>query len=741
MASQPKNKCPAKLYDFNVNRYPQFSLKLGANVYAMIDHKDGIPKEDRYVIITRESGSLICHCGITDCLHIVQAIKRYADDIDTGPTTIDPHTTVWDHERTRRMFGVYCPDTKTYSIVKKSSTGDLVKCLTCKNKTTICNHVSAYRKYDPAVYKSPVFKCVSYEPIPYVLAIAEQQIYVQSPPKDLLPQFKPSLKCVHGHLYDSRSPVKHGWITSRDHISKIHDARQSKPCTVYYRPTVGDCKCRQSYDGRQDLILNLDNTNLYTYAFLFDYMHFTQEANLPLAAYFRAINRSRENSPGELMKEHMREKLRLAYNCFIRLLDFDFLKLYSCSVCKDNVKVLIIDGIQMGCRQHKMPPKPSRPSNSVPIKEVDVERRYVKIKETRNELATYACLSYARIKTGEYLVPTPMPDDKFKKLLLRLKRDAPHLCAVIEEAGPTCPLRLQKVIGELSRGNPTCGVFQIAGTNGEVNSAYKVLRHIARGDHGQFHLNGHLLDKTCPSFKDLIKEGLEGNHFVFKLLDDLLDKIRAPFNTEIPSDENYAAPTEYDNIIEYLPNLGQLRGKGSYGADKSKGGDSVDCRKTTQTTPTLTSGLFTYFCPHGICLGFQLLDSPESPRVPFDILVRRFRKMPSLIIYDNACALHLYCLKREPKRFMNTRFMVDRMHRKNHNCTEGYCMETYSSDAKIKALNSQTCEQANAHLRRLATSLAYMTPENAICHVKVFLAIRNRDKKHNLHIYVDEQID
>ena len=243
---------------------------------------------------------------------------------------------------------------------------------------------------------------------------AEQQIYVQSPPKDLLPQFKPSLKCVHGHLYDSRSPVKHGWITSRDHISKIHDARQSKPCTVYYRPTVGDCNCRQSYDGRHDLILNLDNTNLYTYAFLFDYMHFTQEANLPLAAYFRAINRSRENSPGELMKEHMREKLRLAYNCFIRLLDFDFLELYSCSVCKANVKVLIIDGIQMGCRQHKMPPKPSRPSNSVPINEVVVERRYVKIQETRNELATYACLSYARIKTGEYLVPTPMPDDKFK---------------------------------------------------------------------------------------------------------------------------------------------------------------------------------------------------------------------------------------------------------------------------------------------------------------------------------------
>ena len=83
---------------------------------------------------------------------------------------------------------------------------------------------------------------------------------------------------------------------------------------------------------------------------------------------------------------------------------------------------------------------------------------------------------------------------------------------------------------------------------------------------------------------------------------------------------------------------------------------------------------------------------------------------------------------------MNTRFLVDRMHRKNHTCTVGYDMDTYKADPKISLLNSQAAEQANAHLRRLGTQLAYMTPENAIYHIKVFLAIRNRDKILNIEL-------
>ena len=140
------------------------------------------------------------------------------------------------------------------------------------------------------------------------------------------------------------------------------------------------------------------------------------------------------------------------------------------------------------------------------------------------------------------------------------------------------------------------------------------------------------------------------------------------------------------------------------------------------------------FCPHGVCLGFQPMDSAESPRTAFDILVRRFPRIPSLLVYDNACKLHLYALKREPVRirFKRTRFMVDRLHyRKGHvGCTLGYSMDSYVADPAVASINSQTNEQANSSLRRLATQLTYMTPEKVMMHTAVFLGIRNMDKKH-----------
>ena len=37
-----------------------------------------------------------------------------------------------------------------------------------------------------------------------------------------------------------------------------------------------------------------------------------------------------------------------------------------------------------------------------------------------------------------------------------------------------------------------------------------------------------------------------------------------------------------------------------------------------------------------------------------------------LVIYDNSCRLHEYCLNRDPAFFKNTKFVVDKFHWKNH---------------------------------------------------------------------------
>lgn len=92
------------------------------------------------------------------------------------------------------------------------------------------------------------------------------------------------------------------------------------------------------------------------------------------------------------------------------------------------------------------------------------------------------------------------------------------------------------------------------------------------------------------------------------------------------------------------------------------------------------------------------MSSHESPRHPFEIFRSRFKVAPKLIIYDNACKLHQYCLNREPAFFKHTQFAVDRFHWRGHvGCSAGYCLDKYKS-AQIENINSQVNEQANAGL-------------------------------------------
>ena len=52
----------------------------------------------------------------------------------------------------------------------------------------------------------------------------------------------------------------------------------------------------------------------------------------------------------------------------------------------------------------------------------------------------------------------------------------------------------------------------------------------------------------------------------------------------------------------------------------------------------------------------------------FKVLLN-FLLAPSVIVYDNACNLHTYCLNRHPTYFRNTRFLVDRLHWRDHTGT------------------------------------------------------------------------
>ena len=67
---------------------------------------------------------------------------------------------------------------------------------------------------------------------------------------------------IHKSKFDSRDPKKHGWIQSRN--VKIYDTEWLPDVerTVYYRPTVGNCHCYQTWTGEEEKVLNISKNQI-----------------------------------------------------------------------------------------------------------------------------------------------------------------------------------------------------------------------------------------------------------------------------------------------------------------------------------------------------------------------------------------------------------------------------------------------------------------------------------------------
>lgn len=196
----------------------------------------------------------------------------------------------------------------------------------------------------------------------------------------------------------------------------------------------------------------------------------------------------------------------------------------------------------------------------------------------------------------------------------------------------------------------------------------------------------------------------------------------------------------------FAPRFRQHRHARSYAADGKESKDADGCFRQKEYKRQLTSGLLTIYCPHGVCHGFTLLRDPESERDVFNLFFTRIgqgrvgRPLLSLnqcsgrciIVYDRACKLHTYCLKREPAFFYDSVFRVDIFHIDNHvACCEGYNPAIYTYPGSISAetnapfINTQVAEQSYASIKALRTACAFMTQNHCQEFVRTFLAFRN----------------
>ena len=230
-------------------------------------------------------------------------------------------------------------------------------------------------------------------------------------------------------------------------------------------------------------------------------------------------------------------------------------------------------------------------------------------------------------------------------------------------------------------------------------------------------------------FVDFVGSVDLSREIISDVVHDVLESVKAPYNAAEPHHQRYGvASSKEETPLDYYPLCPDpIRGKANYTADRNRRNarNILNCNKISRRHKSMSQGIFTCFCVHGFSYGFSLLDKKESPKVAFEILMTRFPTMPRIVIYDNSCHLHLYAINRDPLKFANTMFLIDRLHSKGHLCTKGYHMNTYEVDNEIKNINSQIVEQANARLRNLSNQLACMSSDNALVHVKAFLAIKN----------------
>ena len=711
-----------------------FNFEIIQGVWAIpdCDDKGTIPLKwkvpKKYVIIQQVGEEqYICSCDehshTGDCYHI-QVGKDFIPRIDIVDSESIEHDSFYAFGQQDILWGVYSHSSKTFGVVR--NTKNNLFCLSCRRKRgcTSCLHAEVLikLKHEGSQHNPLIFTSISKNKLEYPLPQAKcdmEKAYKAGQEAGsirLVPEYIPSKQCDHGNVYSSECPVTMGWVLNKN--AKLHHQFATFEAKLYYRPVHNNsCDCKQEYDGLNDLLFNLDNTHLFAYEWLYRILFNMQKGILPLNAVIESANEQRKNFHREPLTSRMYDRLRHAYNAFIRCLTLlDQPESYKCVKCPPSgPDIIVMDATRVGCQKKKMAKNILIPNDNVAIAEGKNCTKALLTKEIRTSIK-------------QYLNDTRglMQERNFQVLLDNLQRRMPSLKSLLEEVGLVCPDSLQKLLKALSSPNPACGVFQHVGDDARI--ARDILREVATGVFRRTETHREHLEKYAPLLVDFVCSMEVPQYLISPVIDAILSAIDAPYQVPQPDPASYGIPASAcQTPLDWFPAFLTWLGKANYGADRTANNDEDHCNKYSYGHRTLSPGIFTILCNHGICHGFQLMDKPESPRTAFDILVTRFKTLPSIVVYDNACRLHAMILKREPHRFRDTIFLVDRFHSTGHTCSDGYHMDTYHSNKKIRDINSQLCEHSNKDIRKLTSQVACMSSDNAIVHLSTLFGIRNKN--------------
>jgi hypothetical protein len=150
------------------------------------------------------------------------------------------------------------------------------------------------------------------------------------------------------------------------------------------------------------------------------------------------------------------------------------------------------------------------------------------------------------------------------------------------------------------------------------------------------------------------------------------------------------------------------------------------CNKVRSSSSHFTPGFYFLHCLRcEVCVGCALMPAAEGVGTVFRLLVNRWPMAPTIVVYDNACNLARYAMRREASFFKNTKFYIDRFHAKtHHNCGRMFSMDYHPN---LTGVNTQVAEQFHSQLAK-RVNIQHMNQFTALWHVRSVIYTLNQRK-------------
>ena len=557
-------------------------------------------------------------------------------------------------------------------------------------------------------------------------------------PPSFIPEYSDDNECKeHGNKYDSNDDnlirESGSIIIFNETSDQIYDT------IVFSRKTVGRCKCRQQYDGHQELLWHLGKGKFVNYCVLLNYLHNFVNGGLSLNAQYASILDNNESNGTTSQLTY--NDLHRAVVGFFRNLDINTELAFSCPNHGSKPKWITADGKNLGptkkrCKNvselDRHPEDDQKLAQSTAFK----DRVFLPLAEER---VLVCALLAEQISNEEFLAS---PDITSEAGLL-----ISNLIQFLEESqqGDINPV-YKRLISNLCKPTSARGFLQVTnflpleylGSFCREELSLKDVKNIEelRTVSKELPVLWQMLNDVC-NFEQTSFLPRTISRIILKLLEIRMNSfLQSTSRTDaqyIPYDGPEHPTMCYPNHpIKFYPK-------------KYKVNQKIDadlCKKAFIGHSDFTAGIFTIgcACEYNTTLGFELMIHKESPQNLFRVLKCRdfdYEQLEGILI-DHACLVDRYMMNREAPMLEWKRLLVDGAHWSSQKkfkapntkgkgghlgCSEGFNWNSYKHvvDGKV---NSQGREQMHSLLENCAESLRLMSYQNFM----IFM----RGKVHNI---------